>query len=159
MDRALVKGFVGTVPLGLVSLFNDPPLVGDEKREDYENMFTAVVAAIKPNDAVIWLHAQDFAVLTWEIRRERNLKVQIIKLAQVDVINELLSPARPSVVGLPPMPSTTKKRMKLWAADAEARQKTDKKLAKKGFDASFVMTQVFKRVAMQIEAIDRRIGT
>src|SRR5256885_9977894 len=31
-----VKGFVGTVPPGLVSLFNDPPLVGDEKREDYE---------------------------------------------------------------------------------------------------------------------------
>jgi hypothetical protein len=159
MDRALVKGFTRTVPPGLETLFNDPPLVGDEKREDYENLFWAVVAAIKPSDAVVWLLARDFADLQWEIQRERKLKLNILKLAQLEWISKFLSPARPALLELPHMPPTTEKLAELWSADAETRQSIDNKLAKKGFDASFVMTQALKRAAPQIEAIDRRIGT
>jgi hypothetical protein len=150
---------MGAVPPGLASLFNDPPLVGDEKREDYENLFSAIVAAIKPNDAVVWLLARDFADLQWEIRRERKLKLKIIKLAQLEWTSKLLSPARPSLLEMPHMPPTTEQLAKLWSADAETLQSIDDKLAKKGFNASFVMTLASKRAAPQIEAIDRRIGT
>jgi len=52
------------VPLGLIFLFNDPPLIGDEKRENYENLLAAFVAAIKHNDAVVRSLAQSFTDLT-----------------------------------------------------------------------------------------------
>jgi len=64
MDRALVKGSMGQLPPGLASLFNDPPLVGDEKREDYESLFSAIVSAINPGDAIAWLLARDFSDLS-----------------------------------------------------------------------------------------------
>lgn len=159
MDGALVKGVVGKVPPALAFLVNDPPLVGYEKREDYEKLFSAVVDALKPSDAVVWLLARDFADLTWEILRERTLKVQIIKLAQVDVVCQLLSPSRPSVVGAPAMRPTTRKQMELWTADDEARQKIDAKLAKQGYDASYIRTLASRRIAEEIETIDSRIAT
>ena len=65
MNRALVKGSMGNLPPELVCLFNDPPLVGDEKREDYENFFSAIVSAINPGDAIAWVLARDFTDLTW----------------------------------------------------------------------------------------------
>lgn len=120
---------------------------------------SAVVTALKPSDAVVWLLARDFADLTWEILRERTLKVQIIKLAQVDVLCQLLSRSRPSVVGIPSIAPTTKKRMELWAADDEARQKIDATLAKEGYDASHIRTLASQQAAEHIEAINSRIAT
>jgi len=160
MDRALVKRSVDTAPPGLKSLFKDPPLIGDEKREDYENLCSAIVAAIKPSDAVAWLLARDLADLSWELRRERNLKLQIIKLAQLRVINGFLSPPpEPFYLELPGLPPPPDRVPELWTADAETRQSIDNELAKKGFEASYIMTLALNRVAREIEAIDRRIGT
>src|SRR5262245_33921386 len=155
MDRALVTGTKGTVPPGLVSLFKDPPLVGDEKREDYDNLFSAVAAAIKPNDAIVWLLARDFTDLTWDIRREKNFKVRIIKLAQSEVICRLIIY---NIGGLD-LPSSREQIAEMWAADAEFRLPIENSLAKNGYDASYIMTQALKLAASQFEAIDRRIGT
>src|SRR4051812_8965369 len=100
MNRALVKGSMGNLPPELVSLFNDPPLVGDEKREDYDNLCRAIVAAINPGDTIAWLLARDFSDLSWEILRERRLKLQIIMFAQSDVVSSLLSQPKQSSVKL-----------------------------------------------------------
>jgi hypothetical protein len=159
MNRALVKRSLGTVPPGLVSLFNDPPLVGDEKREDYDNLFWAVVASIKPNDEVVWLLTRECTDLWWEIRRERKLKSQIIKLAQLEWTAKVLSPASPAVLGMPYMPPTMEKIAELWSADAETLQSMDAELVEAGFDASYIMTLAFKKIDLQIDAIDRRIAT
>jgi hypothetical protein len=55
MNRALVKLSKVKPPAGLAQLFDDPPLVGNEKREDYDSFFAAVVAAVNPGDAIGWL--------------------------------------------------------------------------------------------------------
>jgi hypothetical protein len=155
MDRALVKGTRGTVPPGLASLFNDPPLVGDEKRKDYENLFSAVAAAIKPNDAIVWLLARDLANLFWEIRRENNFKKLIVKLAESEVICRLHTPSS----GLLDLPPTREQIAEMWAADAEFRRLVQNNLAERGYDASYIMTEALKQAAPQIDAIDRRLGT
>jgi hypothetical protein len=95
VDRALVKGSMVKVPPDLAFLFNDPPLVGDEKREDYENLFAAVVADVKPRGTVVWLLARDFTDVTWEIRREKNFKRELIRLTELEVVSKLLSPLTP----------------------------------------------------------------
>src|SRR4029434_10243115 len=93
-----------------------------------------------------------------DLWRERKYKVQIIKVEELKSKSKLLSPARPSLLEIPQMPPTTDKLAELWSADAETLQIMDNKLAKKGFDASFVMTQALKQASPQIEAIDRRLG-
>ena len=75
MDNALVEKPLSMVPPGLAFLFNDPPLVGEEKREDYENLFLAIAAALKPRDEIVWLLAHDFTDLMWESLRERRFKL------------------------------------------------------------------------------------
>lgn len=160
--RSLVKGSVVKIPPGLAFLFNDPPLVGDEKREDYENLLLAIVSAIKPgNDAVVLLLARDFAVITWEMRREEIHKQQVIKSAYSYVVSRLLSTSKQFSLALPPAPTSSSKwdkEAKQWADDPEARQKIDKKLLQKGYDASYIATAASVRAAALTEAINRRIA-
>ena len=82
MSRALVPATSIKPPKELEQFFDDPPLVGTERREDYENFFSVIAMAVKPVDAIDWLLLIDVAYLSWEIRRERRIKAEIIKLRQ-----------------------------------------------------------------------------
>ena len=82
MSRALVTAKLIKPPKELEQFFDDPPLVGTERREDYETFFSVIAMAVKPVDAIDWLLLIDVAYLSWEIRRERRIKAEIIKLRQ-----------------------------------------------------------------------------
>ena len=82
MSRSLVPAKLIKPPKELEQFLDDPPLVGTERREDYENFFSVIAMAVKPVDAIDWLLVIDVAYLTWEIRRERRIKAEIIKLRQ-----------------------------------------------------------------------------
>ena len=82
MSRALVPATLIKPPKELEQFLDDPPLVGTERREDYENFFSVIAMAVKPVDAIAWLLVDDVAYLSWEIRRERRIKAEIIKLRQ-----------------------------------------------------------------------------
>jgi indole-3-glycerol phosphate synthase len=88
MSRELVTAEQIKPPKELQVFFDDPPLVGNERREDYENFFRTIAAAVKPADAILWVLVRDFADITWEIRRERKIKADIIKLKQKEVLVE-----------------------------------------------------------------------
>lgn len=160
MDRALVKGSAVALPPSLAFLLKDPPLVGEEKREDYENLFWAIAAALKPSDEIVWLLALDFTDLMWESQRERKFRTELIKLAELEVVSKLLAPKKPSPLPLDMkiVAGKTDKVAKQWAGGAEARQSVIRKLAKYGYDAQDILTLALKRIALQIEAIDRRKG-
>ena len=82
MSRSLVTAKLIKPPKQLEHFFDDPPLVGTERREDYENFFSMIAMAAKPVDAIDWLLVDDVAYLSWEIRRERGIKAEIIKSRQ-----------------------------------------------------------------------------
>ena len=82
MSRALVPAKLIKPPKELEQFLDDPPLVGTERREDYENFFSIIAMAAKPADAIAWLLVKDVVYLSWEIRRERRIKAEIIKLRQ-----------------------------------------------------------------------------
>ena len=56
-------------PAALAKFFDDPPLLPSESREEYERLFSAIVDAAEPADAIAWLFTRDIADLSWEIRR------------------------------------------------------------------------------------------
>jgi hypothetical protein len=82
MSRALVTAKLIKPPKELEQFLDDPPLVGTERREDYDNFFSVIATAVNPVDAVDWLLVTDVVYLSWQIRRERRIKAEIIKLRQ-----------------------------------------------------------------------------
>jgi hypothetical protein len=84
------KPLISKPPKELLRFLEDPPLVGDEKPEDYNTLFSAIVVAAEPADGIDWLYIKDIVDLTWEIRRERAIKTGVIKLKQKEVVLDLL---------------------------------------------------------------------
>lgn len=82
MNKSLVPTENIKPPKELKHFFDDPPLVGNERREDFENLFLTIATAVKPADPIEWILARDVVVYAWEIRRERRIKADIIKLKQ-----------------------------------------------------------------------------
>jgi hypothetical protein len=88
MNRSLVAIENLRPPKELGFFFDDPPLVGTERREDYDNIVAAIARAVGPADAIEWIMLADVAHISWEIRRERFIKAEIIKLKQKEALNE-----------------------------------------------------------------------
>ena len=57
-----------------------PPLVGSEKREDYDVLFNAIAMALQPEDIIQWLNVKEYTDNSWELQRERRIKAEIIML-------------------------------------------------------------------------------
>jgi hypothetical protein len=145
----------------LSQLFGAPALIGHEELEDYDRFFSSIASAIKPTDVIGWLLTKDVTDWSWEIRRERTIKAEIIKHYQKEVVGELLK----SALAPPGQLSATTYRifeadadLAAWTTDPEARIRIEKALAAKGHDVSSILAQAYMRGADQIDAIDRRIA-
>jgi hypothetical protein len=68
--QSLVQAASIVPPKELAFKFADPPLVGDEKREDFDKLLIAIAGAVNPADEIVWLFVLRIANLSWEIRRE-----------------------------------------------------------------------------------------
>ena len=168
MVRALAKISRVNPPAELTKLFGDPPLVGTETREDYDNLFNAIADSLKPVDAIAWLFVRDITDLSWEIKRERNLKRLVLNSAYEGKVRALLTPPRPFndgllgltlEVGVDPEAERIAKEAKRWMSDPKARRRIDKELADKGYDSSSILTGALSNAADQIDAIDGRIAS
>jgi hypothetical protein len=145
----------------LMKILGAPPLVGPEKLEDYESFFTSIALAIKPPDVVGWLFMKDFVDLSWEIRRERIIKVETIKHHQKQVVSELIK----EVFAPSGQSDAAHYRifcagadLDLWASDSKCRKDIDQRLAAKGYDSSYILAQIYLLGADDISAIDKRIA-
>jgi hypothetical protein len=151
-------------PSGLEHLFADPPLVGNEKREDFDRFFSAITAAVKPNDAIAWLYTWDVACYSWEIRRERIVKADIIKSAQMEFVSELLRSntlARSTPTGfakqLPRLQGEAEARQ--WIKNPKSLPEITKILADNSYDLSDILARAYILGADSIDVIDRRIAS
>jgi hypothetical protein len=155
---------LATVPLAappskLAHLFADPPLVGNEKREDFDRFFSAIAAASKPVDAIAWLFTWDIAYLSWEIRRERVVKADIIKSAQLRAVGRFLVLIDEGGSSLLIDVGANDRAARRWASDSKSRREIDQKLAANGYGPSDILAEAYIRGAPNIDAIDRRLAS
>ena len=68
-----------TRPTGRWEVFGRPPLLGDEKQADYDEMYDGISDAVKPADFLERIWVCDIADLTWEIFRFRGYKADLIE--------------------------------------------------------------------------------
>ena len=161
MNRSLTTMKHIRPPKELESLFNDVSLVGSERRQDYDALFSAIARAEPPSDAIDWILLKDFVDLAWEIRRERRVKMEIIKINQIEVICDLLKSTFDKDNKLGSANNRiffARSKAQLWASDAESREKIDLQLKEKGHDPDSVLAQAYLRGVRDIDAIDKQIA-
>ena len=67
------------LPPSVRSLCGNPPVLSSERRSDYESLFGYMADCVKPTDVIEWLWLKDVVDHTWEIRRLRRFKRQLIE--------------------------------------------------------------------------------
>lgn len=144
----------------LVQILGEPALVGQEKLQVYNAFFMAIESSIKPTDAVGALLTKDVADLSWDIRRERAIKANIIEYFRkeivADQIKSLAPPGQLNRVLYRTFQAADD--LALWETDPEARARIDTALAAQGHTVSAILAQAYMRGGSQIDAIDRRIA-
>ena len=154
MSRSLATITPVKPPKELAWFFDDPPLVGNEKTEHYEAVFFAVAEAARPADVIAWLFVKDIADLAWETRRERMVKTEIIKSSEMEVVSRIMDKSGFYL----PMAGISETGLQ-WSSDANARDKINQDLCKRGYSATSVMAMAYQSAADQIDAVDRRIAS
>jgi hypothetical protein len=86
MTRSLVTKKSFRLPTALEKLFDNPPLVGNERREDYDAFCLEIEIALGPTDFILWMQIREFADISWELRRERRIKAAIIVFKQKEAL-------------------------------------------------------------------------
>jgi hypothetical protein len=162
LNRSLVPARLVKPPEELQAFFDDPPLVGSERRADYDAFLSAIATAEPPVDAIDWILLHDFADREWEMRRERRMRAEIIKFHHKEVVLALLKATFDQSDRL----GSTQNRIflapneaDLWASDPDARTKIDRKLEERGHDPASVLVQAYMRAAADIDVIDRRLAS
>jgi hypothetical protein len=161
VNRSLITTKHIRPPKELQALFDDRPLIGRERPEEYDAFFSAIARAEIPSDAIDWILLKDLADLAWEIRRERRIKMEIIKINQTEVICDLLKSTFDKADRLRSAVNrifNARTEAHLWASDAETRKSIELKLTEKGHDPESVLARAYLRGAREIDAIDKRIA-
>jgi hypothetical protein len=161
VNRSLVTTKHVRPPKELEALFDNLPLVGRERREEYDAVFSAIARAEMPSDAIDWILLKDLVDLAWEIRRERRIKVEIIKINQTEIICDLLKSTFDKADRLGSAVNrifSARTEAQLWASDPESRKTIDLQLKEKGHDPDSVLAKAYLRGARDIDAIDKRIA-
>jgi hypothetical protein len=155
----MVKVPLAVPPSGVAQLFNDPPLVGDEKREDYEKLFLAIAAAVKPADVMAWIFTWEVACLSWEIKRERVVKANIIRSAQIDAVRDSLEATETGKLSSLLDSGKNDRAARQWASNSKSRREIDTKLTDAGYGPSDILAHAYVLGARNIDAIDRRLAS
>jgi hypothetical protein len=82
------------IPAEILSIFGDPPLLSTEDPKAYFDWLARVAQAVKPKNIIEWMWVKDLVDLSFEVRRLRSLKSQIVELARSATGSARL-PARP----------------------------------------------------------------
>jgi hypothetical protein len=126
-----------------------------EDREYFYRFFSAISAAIKPPDAIAWLLTWDVVCLSWEIRRERAVKADIIKSAQRRAAARFLG--RIEDIGkrydLNEDPEQGYTEVRRFTSEDSA------KLADNGYGPADILAEAYIIGASDIGAIERRIAS
>ena len=60
------------VPTAVARAIGSPPLVGDEKIEDYSAFFCLMASERKPQDTMSWLYLKDIVDQSWNLSGAQN---------------------------------------------------------------------------------------
>jgi hypothetical protein len=163
MPKPIVKSSQLRFPSELDRFLGDAPLVGDEKQEDYDAFYDSIVSTMTQPDVINKLYLKDFVDLSWQIRRERLILADTIRLFQKEAVLDLLKTACSKLSG-PIENLVTVNRIlgadrdaQRWLGDSAARKEIDADLEARGYSSSTVLALAYRKGAAEINAAEQRI--
>jgi hypothetical protein len=161
MNKSLVPAKPIEMPKEFERFFDLPAMVGDEKHRDYYDLFSAIANAVKPTDLLDWIWVNDFVEAEWDIRRNRRIKVDTIKLK----VKQHIAKCKREVEFI-----LLLREQRLAEADAgnpgEPKRQDNKKDTKPevakteaaDIEDPYLLAEVFIEYGYEIDLIDRRIS-
>lgn len=143
----------------------DAPLVGDEKQEDYDAFYDSIVSTMSQPDVINQLYLKDFVDLSWQIRRERLILADTIRLFQKEVVLDLLKTAYSKLSGPVENLATADRLLgadrdaQRWLGDPAGRKEIDADLLARGYSSSKVLALAYRRGATEIDMVEQRIAS
>jgi hypothetical protein len=168
MNKSLVPAKRFEMPEEFKRFFDAPAMVGDEKQSDYYDFSLAIEDAVKPIDIFDLIWVNDFVEAEWDIRRNRRIKIETIKLMEEEHIAEREREAR--MIGYrmeierarmaaqaeaenPGKPHNNKKEANPEVAKPEVPKPEVPKIKD-----PYLLAKAFMRCGDEIDRIDRRIS-
>jgi hypothetical protein len=146
------------MPAFITKLLANPPLLADEHREEFRELFEIICADEDPQSFQEWVIVGDIACEVWELLRLRSLKVRVLHVNLLDsfVQERAVGSATQMNFPRPKPPWLTEFRrdlIGLIAGDAAAKQRLEKRLASEGFSLDSIVAASFARkIATQLSA-------
>ena len=155
MAGQVTKKNAALPPAALQVLFANPPLLGSESRNDYDNLKSAMIETLQPQDAIFWMLLNDIVDITWEIRRYGRMEVAYFKQISAEVVLQCLMAVN---IGANSKNISTIE-AKAWAAGGASRDTVQAKLSKCGYDADRILAKTYLWAGTKLEIFHRRIET
>jgi hypothetical protein len=152
MEKSLVPAKPLKPSKELERFFGNPPLIGTERLEDYKAFSLVIERAAKPADNIAVLLVRDLVDIWWEIRRERLIKVEIIKQKQREYVAETMLPNRADL---------ERERLRLARDEDDEPSMFRKKgspIEKNQEDPISLLAKTYLHDGGEIEGCDRRIA-
>jgi hypothetical protein len=131
------------VVVGRDPLFGAAPVITGEEAHVYDAFYARVAAAVKPGDFLEEILAVDVADTSWDVRRLRRIKANIVSAATADEL---------------PLALRQSELIYRWrAGNIDAVQTFESALVSIGTSTEAIAAQAFQRLVETIERIDLMI--
>ena len=146
------------MPAFITKLLAHPPILVDERKEEFQELFEIIRADEDPQTSQEWVIVGDLACEVWELLRLRNLKVRVLDVNLLDsFLQERAVGYAVHIDFTRPKPTwLTQFRRDLIGVecgDAAAKQRVDKVLESEGLTLDSIVAASFARkIATQLSA-------
>jgi hypothetical protein len=85
MSKDLTAKEISEIPAEILKMLGKPLVLPIENLEVYKELRVQIANTVAPIDVIEWLWVDDILYHTWEIRRLRLVKLEVIKISQDDM--------------------------------------------------------------------------
>jgi hypothetical protein len=78
-NRDLIDKEMTQIPADIAELWGKPPVLPTEDLKACEKLYLEIAKSVGPTDIIEWLWVKDIGDLSWEIRRLREFKVDLVE--------------------------------------------------------------------------------
>jgi hypothetical protein len=143
-------------PTAIASYFLNPPLLSTEARDEYDAMFKALAARLKPQDEIEWLLMGDYLHHSVQIRRWRDAEGDLIDMMRKDSLRAILQSVFDDTVE--DRDHWINSYIDSWFKNSDGKQSVLRILKNHGLYEGYITAQAMALRLPEVDKIERMIG-
>lgn len=148
------KAPLPAVPPDIAEFLGDRPIVNGESAEQYDKLLSRLAAFIKPIDTIEWIWTKDITDASWEARRARRLRDQMLDLGRFKAMKRVAENILQEKRAVPEFGKLVDKTVAEWMGPGGEAVMTEF-LAKRDLDPSAIAAEAFLIRSQPYEQLER----